>query len=82
MRRIAAACAVVAATVFALPASAAPPRSDAERQQQQPGFTPDDPRDAAVHDCSVEASKWGMSTWQSTQIITYGECMTEHGQPP
>jgi hypothetical protein len=38
-------------------------------------------RDQAIHDCSVEASKYSMSAWQSTQIDVYGECMTEHNQP-
>jgi hypothetical protein len=38
-------------------------------------------RDAAIHDCSVEAGKYSFSSWQSTQIAVYGECMTEHNQP-
>jgi hypothetical protein len=39
-------------------------------------------RDQAVHDCSVQASKWSFSTWQSTQLAVYGTCMSEHGQVP
>jgi predicted outer membrane protein len=38
-------------------------------------------RDAAVHDCSVEASKWSMNNWQSTPNVVFGECMTDRGQP-
>ena len=33
-----------------------------------------------VHDCSVEAAKWGMVSWQSAQIIIYGVCMAKHGE--
>jgi len=38
-------------------------------------------RDAAIHDCSVKADKYSFSSWQSTQIDVYGECMAEHNQP-
>jgi hypothetical protein len=38
-------------------------------------------RGVAVHDCSVEASKWSMNNWQSTQNVVFGECMTDRGQP-
>jgi hypothetical protein len=51
------------------------------QRQPSPAYVPDNPRDAAIHDCSVQADKWSFSSWQSTQIITYGDCMTEHGQP-
>ena len=37
-------------------------------------------RAAAIHDCSVESVKWGMISWQSTQIIVYGVCMTGRRQ--
>ena len=33
-----------------------------------------------IHDCSVEAAKWGMVSWQSAQIIIYGVCMARHGE--
>jgi hypothetical protein len=39
-------------------------------------------RAAAVHDCSVRASKFNFSTFETTQLAVYGECMTEHGQIP
>ena len=37
-------------------------------------------REAAIHECSVKASKYSMSSWQSTQLEVYGTCMAEHGQ--
>jgi hypothetical protein len=40
----------------------------------------DTSREAALHDCSVEASKWSFSAWQSTQLTVYRDCMGEHGQ--
>ena len=39
------------------------------------------PRDAAIHECSVKASKYSFSTWQTTQFAVYGTCMNDHGQP-
>ncbi len=39
-------------------------------------------RDAAIHECSVKAGKWGMIAWQTTQFAVYGTCMAEHGQQP
>jgi hypothetical protein len=39
-------------------------------------------RAAAVHECSVEASKYSFSSWQETQIEVYGECMESHGEVP
>jgi hypothetical protein len=51
-------------------------------QKQQPGAVVQTPeRQQAIHDCSVEASKWSFSTWQSTQIIAYDDCIANHGQP-
>ena len=38
------------------------------------------PREAAIHDCSVKASKYSFSAWQTTQFAVYGTCMNEHGQ--
>jgi hypothetical protein len=37
-------------------------------------------RDVAIHDCSVMASKYSFSTWQTTQFAVYGTCMAEHDQ--
>lgn len=39
-------------------------------------------RAAAVHDCSVQASKFSNSSFEETQILFYGECMTQHGEMP
>jgi hypothetical protein len=39
-------------------------------------------RAAAVHDCSVAASKFSNASWQTAQFAAYGTCMTEHGQIP
>ena len=40
----------------------------------------DTTREAALHDCSVAASKWSFSAWQSTQLTVYRDCMAAHGQ--
>jgi hypothetical protein len=37
-------------------------------------------REAALHDCSVKASKWSFSAWETTQLAVYRDWMTEHGQ--
>jgi hypothetical protein len=63
------------------PVSAAPPRNEAVQDQGSQSFSTGNPRDQAVHDCSVAADKWSMMSWQSTQLQVYGECMDEHGQP-
>ena len=39
-------------------------------------------RATAVHDCSVQASKFSNSAFEETQILFYGECMTQHGEMP
>ncbi len=39
-------------------------------------------RAAAVHDCSVAASKYNFSTWQTQQFASYGDCMANHGEVP
>jgi hypothetical protein len=36
----------------------------------------------ALHDCSIAASKYNFSTWQTTQFATFGTCMMEHGETP
>jgi len=41
----------------------------------------DKAREQAIRDCSAESNKWSMSSWQSNQILSYGECMAQHGQP-
>lgn len=38
-------------------------------------------RDVAIRDCNKQAAKWSSMSWQSAQIVTYGDCMTEHNQP-
>jgi hypothetical protein len=38
------------------------------------------PREAAIHECSVKASKYSFSTWQTTQFAVYGTCMYDRGQ--
>jgi hypothetical protein len=48
--------------------------------QGQPGSPQSEAaRDAAIHECNVEASKYNFTSWQSTQSAVYGTCMTEHG---
>jgi hypothetical protein len=42
----------------------------------------DQARDAAVQECSVKASKWSNTMWQTQQFAAYSNCMTEHGQQP
>jgi hypothetical protein len=37
-------------------------------------------REAALHDCSVKASKWSFSAWETTQLAVYRDCMTAHDQ--
>ena len=39
-------------------------------------------RDAAIHECSVKASKWSNTMWQTQQFAVYSNCMIEHGQQP
>jgi predicted house-cleaning NTP pyrophosphatase (Maf/HAM1 superfamily) len=61
---------------FAVAASITVP---AFAQEQQDAA--DNPRAVAVRDCSAKAEKWSNMTWQSAQIITYGNCMADHNQP-
>jgi hypothetical protein len=37
-------------------------------------------REAALHDCSVKASKWSFRAWETTQLAVYRDCMTAHDQ--
>jgi hypothetical protein len=46
------------------------------------GGTTDNGREAAMRECNAAASKWSNSTWETTQLATYGSCMTAHGQQP
>ena len=39
-------------------------------------------RDAAIHYCSVKASKWSNEQWQTQQFAVYSDCMVKHGQQP
>lgn len=80
--------AALALAVLATGSASALARSPAHHVVKPPHqlymYAPDDPnlaRDQAIHDCSVSASKWSFSTWQTTQFATYGTCMAEHGQP-
>jgi len=41
-----------------------------------------DARAAAMRECNVQAQKWSMSSWETTQFATYGTCMAEHGEQP
>ena len=83
-------CALAAlAAIGASPASSKTARSTTTQSSQQlylsapEGGTAvmDKAREQAIHDCSVEANKWSMSSWQNNQLMTYGACMAEHGQP-
>ncbi|HEY1980326.1 MAG TPA: hypothetical protein VGH13_09555 [Xanthobacteraceae bacterium] len=73
---------VAALTVVGAGSSFSKPLPDEVPQRQSSGApNSETARDAAVHDCSVEASKWSMNNWQSTQIVVFGGCMTDRGQP-
>lgn len=39
-------------------------------------------RAAALHDCSVAASKFSFSAWQTAQFAAFGTCMVNHGETP
>ena len=39
-------------------------------------------RDAAIHHCSVKASKWSNEQWQTYQFAVYSTCMVEYRQRP
>jgi hypothetical protein len=39
-------------------------------------------REAAIHGCSVEASKCSNTMWQASQFHAYSNCMIDHGQRP
>jgi hypothetical protein len=37
-------------------------------------------RERAVHECSMEASKYTQGSWGSTQLTTFRACMNQRGQ--
>ena len=45
-------------------------------------LTMDGARSQALQECSTMAGKWSSSSWQTTQLATYGSCMAAHGQRP
>jgi hypothetical protein len=49
----------VVAAMISTSASAQSVRGEAQRQQDAPAYVPDNARDAAVHDCSVEGRRNG-----------------------
>jgi hypothetical protein len=78
--------ALALATLIATPAFAATSRHQAAPSTRQlymyaPGGN-DAARSAAMQECNNEASKWSNSSWETTQLATYGACMTTHGQQP
>jgi hypothetical protein len=78
--------AIAFATLIATPAFAAASHHQAA-QSSRPlyMYAPIDSgaaRNAALQECNIAASKWGMAGWESTQMATYGTCMAEHGQQP
>lgn len=71
------------ATLGAAPTFAASRQTELFNNDIDTGGVPISAKRAmAVHECSVAASKWNMSTWQSTQIDVYNECMGNHGEVP
>jgi hypothetical protein len=38
-------------------------------------------RAAAIHECSVLASRYSQHDWGNTEIYQYRSCMARHGQP-
>jgi hypothetical protein len=42
----------------------------------------DNARNAAMQECNALAEKWSNSSWETTQLATYGSCMAQHGQRP
>ena len=56
--------------------------SELEQTQPSAPATPtgETAREAALHDCSVKASKWSFSAWETTQLAVYRDCMTDHDQ--
>jgi hypothetical protein len=79
--------ALALATLLATPAFAATSQHHqaAPSTRQLYMYAPgggDAARSAAMQECNAQASKWSNSTWETTQLATYGTCMAEHGQQP
>ena len=47
-----------------------------------PPLTMDGARAQALEQCSAAANKWSNSSWETTQLATFGACMSAHGQQP
>jgi hypothetical protein len=77
------------ATAGTAPALASPIHHRAAQSSPQlfmyassgPSVPTDAARDAAIHECSVEAGKPGNRDWGTWNPKVYGPCMAEHGQP-
>jgi hypothetical protein len=74
MKRLAGAKTTIAAALAAAALAGAAPAGAASPQDEETG------RGTAIHDCSVKASKWSFSSWETTQLAEYRSCMAEHGQ--
>jgi hypothetical protein len=78
--------AIALTTVLATPAFAATVHHRAA-QSTRPLYmyapnSANEARDAAIHECSVEASKFSNSSWETAQFAAYGTCMAAKGQQP
>jgi hypothetical protein len=78
--------AIALATAIATPAfAAANHHQTTQSPRQLYMYAPEvsgDARAAAMRDCNLQAQKWSMSAWETTQFAAYGTCMAEHGQEP
>jgi hypothetical protein len=70
----------VSAMVLGLSVAALTTPSFAQAQRSE--FRSNAARDAAIHDCSVKASKHSNGAEQTMQFAAYSNCMVEHGQQP
>ena len=69
-------------TVSTTPAlAAATPRGAVQSPQRLYMSAPGAARDAAIQECTAEASKYSDAAWESTKSAVYASCMAEHGQP-
>jgi hypothetical protein len=51
-------------------------------QSQEIARPQETPRDAALRECTGEASKWTDRDWETTKSAAFANCMTNHGQIP
>jgi hypothetical protein len=65
----------LATTMAALWMIAAPPAGAVAAGQMSAA------RAAAIHECSVLASRYSQHDWGNTEIYQYRACMARHGQP-